>query len=82
MKKKKRGSIKSGGKKSLLKEAIIDIDAELKRLNSEKTSLKTQISKLDKNVESAQVSEKELQGKIARLLEKEASLRLIEIWSF
>jgi len=65
---------KSGEKNVLLKEAILDIDKELIRLNKDKSSLKRQISGIDVNVGDAQKLEKELQERIARLLEKEAGL--------
>jgi len=65
---------KEVAKRSLLKEAISDIDQELKRLGKEKDSIKGQISGIDKSVENAQASEKAFQEKIAKLLEKEARL--------
>ena len=61
-------------KRSLLQEAILDIDRELSRLSKEKGSLKRQISGIDMSVETARSLEKKLQERIAKLLEKEAAL--------
>ena len=61
-------------KKFLLREAILDIDKELKKLDKDKDNLKNQISRIDRNVEDSQSLEKQLQERIAKLLEKEAEL--------
>lgn len=71
MKKEKRGS---SDKKSLLREAILDIDKELARLNRDKNSLRKQIDGIDSEVGNAQDLEKRLQEKIAALLKREAAL--------
>lgn len=69
--KKEKGVV---DKKSLLREAIVDIDRELARLNKEKGSLRRQIGSIDSEVGSSQELEKKLQEKIAVLLKREAAL--------
>ncbi|MEK6871995.1 MAG: hypothetical protein AABX16_03780 [Nanoarchaeota archaeon] len=60
--------------KSLLREAIADINKELVYLKKEKRKFKKQISGLDCTVEKAHLKEEELKNKIAKLLEKETRL--------
>ncbi|MCX6748172.1 MAG: hypothetical protein NT076_01060 [Candidatus Pacearchaeota archaeon] len=61
-------------KKSLVKEAIKDLDKGLGQLADEKKKLENKIKSLDLNVDSARMQEQDLQKKIADLVKKEAKL--------
>jgi len=71
---RKKAGEETVGKKSLLKEAIADIDKELERLNKEKISLKKQLDGIDVGVESARELERKLQEKLSQLLREETKL--------
>ncbi|MEK6897748.1 MAG: hypothetical protein AABX28_00135 [Nanoarchaeota archaeon] len=62
-------------KKSLIKEALGDINSEILNINKEKKNLNDQIQNADKNLENFRNFEKRLQQKIAALLEREAILK-------
>lgn len=62
-------------KKSLIKEALGDINREILNISKEKKSLNDQIQNADKNLENFRNFEKRLQQKIAALLEREAILK-------
>ncbi len=64
--------INSSPKKNLVKEAEADIDKEINSINSEKKSLNEEIKNTDKTLEDYRQYEKQLQQRIAKLLEREA----------
>lgn len=69
MGRKKKGSSK------LLKEAISDVNKEIRVLGTEKTSLKREFTDVETKIEGAQGREKKLQECVGKLIEKEASLK-------
>ena len=71
----KKKAAESASKKGLLKEAIEDINREINNINKEKKQLNDQIKDADKNLENYRQFEKELQQRIAKLLEREAFLK-------
>ena len=71
----KKKAVESQNKKGLLKEAIEDINREINNINKEKKQLNDQIKDADKNLENYRQFEKELQQRIAKLLEREAFLK-------
>ena len=60
---------------NILKEALSDINKEISILNKGKKELNKQIRNLDINMDNSRQIEKKLQEKIARLIEKEATLK-------
>jgi chromosome segregation ATPase len=74
---KKKVSKKGSGKvqKSMIKEALLDINQEIVNIKRDRKRLDSQISSSSISIEKARESQKKLQEKIASLLEKEASLK-------
>ncbi len=70
---KKRVSNKKD-KGSALTGAIKDLEAEIKKLGKEKSSLKQELNEVSSAIEVDHDREKELQRKMAQLIEKEAKL--------
>jgi len=73
--KNKRDLYRINSKKGIIKEALGDLNREISNISKEKNKLKAQIKNADKNLQGFIGSEKELQYKIAQLIEKEASLK-------
>ncbi len=66
--------MRKGNKKSALSGAIKDIESEIKNLSMEKRALKSSLDKVSSAMEIDHELEKQLQKKIAGLIEKEAKL--------
>ncbi len=62
-------------KKSMIKEALADIDKEILNINLEKKNIDKQIKGVDTDLDTSREFEKNLQQKIANLLGEEASLK-------
>ena len=78
--KKKRMKVKKKNKsvsekKGMIKEAISDIDREIVNINKQKTRLNQQIKSSDKTLMDYRQFEENLQKRIAKLIQREASLR-------
>jgi len=71
-----KGCVSKGTKKltSPLSGAIKDLSSEVKKLSGEKSSLKEALSNVSSSLDGNRNLERELQRKIARLIEKEAKL--------
>ncbi len=75
--KKRRGAKKSSSMrpaKSPLSGAMRDLELEIGKLSREKSELKSQIQSTGSAIDVDREKEKELQNKIAALIEKEAQL--------
>ena len=68
---KKRASNKKD-KGSVLTGAIKDLEVEIRKLGKEKSALKQELNEVSSSIEVDRDREKELQRKIAQLIEKEA----------
>jgi len=74
---KKRASVKRNkvtAKGSALSGAIRDLEIEIKRLSKEKSGLKRNLTSVSSAINVDRQMEKELQQKVARLIEREANL--------
>ncbi len=65
---------KKVAQKSPLSSAIKDLEFEVKKLGSEKSEFKTALSRVSSSLDSSHNLERDLQRKIARIIEKEAKL--------
>lgn len=72
--KKKVNENRGKGNISALSGAIKDLDVELKKLARDKSSVKQSLEEITSTMEGDHKKEKELQDKIAKLIEKEATL--------
>jgi len=78
--KRRRSSVKKGVSRSSkistapLSSAIKDLNSEVKKLSSEKSSLRDALKSVSFSLDGNRNLERELQKKIARLIEKEAKL--------
>ena len=61
--------------KSVLSEAIKEIEVELNRLKREKGSLKQSFDKVSSDIDVERQREKEYEQKVGELIEKEAGLK-------
>jgi len=60
--------------KIILKDAILDLEKELKNLKQQKKTITTKISNTTGNITDAQISEEKLRNEIAKLVAKEGLL--------
>ena len=72
---KKNVSQQRSSPKSMIKEALADINKEILNINREKRNLNKQIKGVDTDLGTSRKFERDLQQKIAKLLEKEAFLK-------
>ncbi|MFH1325239.1 MAG: hypothetical protein ABIH49_00515 [archaeon] len=72
---KKRVAKTKKGKKGMIREALLDLNREIANINKEKKRLGDQIKNSDKSLRNFMAFEKELQKRIAALLEREAALK-------
>ena len=72
--KKKTVKRKTTHKKSILSEALKDINSEIRNLSGSKTFLKKDLKGVLGSIGGDRKKERELQQRIARLIEKEAKL--------
>ena len=70
----KKGADKGMEKKSALASAIRDLETEIGKLGREKASYNQSLKGISSEMDSDHEKEKELQKKIAQLIEKEAAL--------
>lgn len=71
---KKRAKKRNVNGHSALSGAIKDLEVEIKKLGREKNELKKNLSNISSAINVDREKEKELQQKIAKLIEKEAKL--------
>lgn len=72
MKSKRRGGLPSSS--SILSTALKDLDVQIKSLKRDKLRLQTDLKKISSAIDVDRDLEKQFEEKIARLLEKEATL--------
>ncbi len=72
---KKSGANAKAGKQSALSNAIKDLDAEIRNSAKERANLKKEFGDISSAMEVDHQKEKELQEKIAALIEREAKLK-------
>jgi len=61
--------------KSMIKEALLDINQEISNIIKDRKNLEKQISSSSLSIDKAREAQKQLQEKIAKLLSKEAALK-------
>lgn len=66
---------KKSEKGGMVKEAILDLENELKSLSKKKATLKRELEGIDMSVVNARQTEQKLQGRISQLIKKEAELK-------
>lgn len=71
---KKRGRGKNLSNESALSEAIKNLESEIRKLSKDKVGLKQELNNASSTINFDREKEKELQEKIAKLIEKEAKL--------
>ncbi|MDP4039575.1 MAG: hypothetical protein Q8P57_03280 [Candidatus Pacearchaeota archaeon] len=69
-----RKPIKKSVGKSALYGAVRDLETEIKKLNKEKSDLKRESASTSSSLETSRAQERALQQRIARIIEKQASL--------
>jgi len=72
--KKGKNKSRSDGNTSALSSAIKDLQSEIAKLNKEKTDLKRNLDSTSSAIDVDREKERELQQRIANLLEREAEL--------
>ncbi|MFA4952832.1 MAG: hypothetical protein WC584_01265 [Candidatus Pacearchaeota archaeon] len=75
--KQKISSLKMGTG-GMLREALVDINREILELNRQKKAIGFEIRNIDKSLSNSRETEKSLQQKIAKLIEREASFKSIK----
>jgi len=74
MKKRVKARAKAKTVKSPLSSALKDLEFEMRKLNSEKSDFKDALSRVSSSLNANHNLERDLQKKIARIIEKEAKL--------